>query len=44
VAVDLDAAPGTTGWTPGAEGPHDVAVEVDPSRFREVFFGAFGVL
>jgi purine nucleosidase len=44
VTVDLDAAPGGTGWTPSADGPHEVAVEVDPSRFLEVFFGTFGVL
>jgi purine nucleosidase len=44
VAVDLDAAPGRTGWTPSADGPHEIAVEVDPARFKEVFFGAFGVL
>ncbi len=44
IAVDHDAAPGRTGWTPSADGPHEVAVDVDPARFREVFFGAFGVL
>ena len=44
VAIDLDAAPGRTGWTPAPDGPHEVAVEVDPSRFKEVFFGAFGVV
>lgn len=44
VGVDLAAEPGKTGWTPSPDGPHEVAVEVDPARFLEVFFGAFGVL
>ena len=32
---------GMTHWTPGVEGPHQVAVEVDAGRFFEHYFGVF---
>lgn len=43
VGVDLGgpATAGRTAWTPGAAGPHEVAVEVDPPRFLEAYFGVF---
>jgi len=43
VGVGLDgSAAGRTSWTPSADGPHEVAVAVDPPRFLEAYFGAFG--
>ncbi len=41
VAVDLAAVPGRTTWAASADGPHEVAVEVDPARFLDAYFGAF---
>lgn len=43
VRVDLGdpRTAGRTAWAPGADGPHEVAVEVDPPRFLEAYFGAF---
>jgi purine nucleosidase len=42
VVVGLDgSAAGRTSWTPSADGPHEVAVAVDPPRFLETFFAAF---
>jgi purine nucleosidase len=32
-------AAGRTSWAPAADGPHEVAVAVDPPRFLEAFFG-----
>ena len=43
VGVGLDgSAAGRTSWTPSADGPHEIAVAVDPPRFLEAYFGAFG--
>jgi purine nucleosidase len=36
--------PGRTFWTPAANGPHEVAVTVDPPWFLRAFFGAFDVV
>jgi inosine-uridine nucleoside N-ribohydrolase len=43
VGVELTggAEPGRTSWAPAADGPHEVAVAVDPQRFLETFFGTF---
>lgn len=43
VGVDLGdpEATGRTSWAPAADGPHEVAVAVDPPRFLETFFGTF---
>ncbi len=32
---------GRTSWVRAADGPHEVAVEVDPARFLEAYFGTF---
>ena len=32
---------GRTSWARAADGPHEVAVEVDPARFLEAYFGTF---
>ena len=43
VAVELGdpQALGQTRWTPDADGPHQVALEVDAARFFEHYFGVF---
>ncbi len=43
VEIAGGAQPGRTSWAPSANGPHEVAVAVDPQRFLEAFFGAFDV-
>ena len=43
VEIAGGAEPGRTSWAPSADGPHEVAVAVDPPRFLEAFFGAFDV-
>ncbi|MGC9397826.1 MAG: nucleoside hydrolase [Anaerolineae bacterium] len=38
VAVDLEAQPGRTGFTPEKDGPHEVATTVDAARFFQDYF------
>jgi purine nucleosidase len=32
---------GRTSWAPSGDGPHEIAVAVDPARFLEAYFGTF---
>jgi len=41
VELGSGAEPGRTSWSPADNGPHEVAVAVDPPGFLEAFFGAF---
>lgn len=42
VSFDAAQAPGRTFWQPGGQGPHEVAVRVDPERYFEHFFNILG--
>jgi len=41
VELESERVKGMTHWKEGAEGPHEVALEVAPERFFERYFGVF---
>ncbi len=41
VELDVEKEPGRTSWAQASDGPHEVAVAVDPPRFLEAFFEVF---